>query len=68
MWDFMIIQQHMEINHPEVPIPQGEISAIPYPLPKAFDLVIAVLGWKMTGLAVVGEKIHRRYLEIVEFV
>ena len=48
----------------QVPIPQGDISAIPYPLPKAFDLVITAPGWKLTGLAVVGEKIHRRHLEI----
>jgi len=48
----------------QVPIPQGDISAIPYPLAKAFDLSITASGWKLTGLAVVGEKIHRRHLEI----
>jgi hypothetical protein len=48
----------------QVPIPQGDISAIPYPLAKAFDLSITAPGWKLTGLAVVGEKIHRRHLEI----
>ncbi|MFP6768793.1 MAG: DUF1501 domain-containing protein, partial [Planctomycetaceae bacterium] len=48
----------------QIPIPQGEISAIPYPLSKAFDLGITAPDWKLTGLAVVGEKIHSRHLEI----
>ena len=47
----------------QVPIPQGDIAAIPYPLSKAFDLGITAPGWKLTGLAVVGEKIRRRHLE-----
>ena len=47
----------------QVPIPQGDVAAIPYPLSKAFDLGITAPGWKLTGLAVVGEKIRRRHLE-----
>ena len=45
------------------PFLQAISPAIPYPLPKAFDLGITAPGWKLTGLAVVGEKIHRRHLE-----
>ncbi len=46
----------------QIPFPDGMISQIPYPSTKGFDLNIDASGWKLTDLALVGEKIEPWHL------
>ena len=49
----------------QIPFPEGVIRQIPYPSQEAFHLDIHAPGWKITGMALVGNRIEPWHLESV---
>jgi len=42
----------------QIPFPNGMIAQLPFPEKKAFDLAIRAPGWKVTDMALVGDRIE----------